>query len=641
MDVLVGQTPVRLDKDDLLKQGGEALIFKHGLRYVIKIYHTPTQARAKKLTDFWASNFQLSTNVVAPLEPVYDVKSGRKRLIGFSMRRLRDGFEAIDKLGIRRFCADRGLTTKDVVKAFIDAHDDLSQFHFQGLIVGDLSNNNTVYYPDRHEVAWLDVDSMQFGIYPCMVGTEQYLSPDLYGVDLSLGPSFKEKHDWYSYVVLLFIGLFKAHPFKGFHPKWKSLTSCAQHGATILDPDVRYPKVALPPDVVTDELKDILMRYLKRKEGQTFPVDELREYGEILIECKYCNLWYPARLKNCPGCAQKTTLDAQLAKGVLGYEHESLIVTQGHIVYVQVINDTVYCLADESGQTVLYEKTKGQTTKRLSLFATTHGSAYGIFKGMLVICPNPADQKPKLFVIDVGASQPRPVFETTTEQIAGGRAVFGASSRYIYRIAGTVIVRGELYGDTLANREVAQALPGQTWFTVCENPPKDKELLFGYLRVFEDLQWFVILGDEKTKQFHRHDVPLPNLRRGEVISEISVRFHESKVLALRKTRYRGVDFIRVETVDAQTGQVLDSRIEKVTDAAVYENVRGKAYGNGILMHPSDDGIVREIVSSGIRETLARTSQYLQSDSSLFAFGSNLAIVTGNQILELKMGKGGK
>ena len=58
------------------------------------------------------------------------------------------------------------------------------------------------------------------------------------------------------------------------------------------------------------------------------------------------------------------------------------------------------------------------------------------------------------------------------------------------------------------------------------------------------------------------------------------------------------------------------------------------------MHPTDEGIVREVTSTGTRETLAQTGQYVQSDSSLIAHSSGLLIVTGEQILELKLARGG-
>ena len=79
--------------------------------------------------------------------------------------------------------------------------------------------------------------------------------------NLSKGLKYTTLNDWYSFAVLLFKSILLAHPYGGTHKKIKSLTERAQKRITVFDKEVKYPKVAYSPDVLTDELAQVFHQY--------------------------------------------------------------------------------------------------------------------------------------------------------------------------------------------------------------------------------------------------------------------------------------------------------------------------------------------------------------------------------------------
>ncbi len=634
MRYIIEKKYVSFDKQDVIGEGGEALIFRLGRDLAVKIYRDPTAKRARKLRDFFRAGFSLPDNVASPIEPVYDDKN---QMVGFTMRRMPAGFSPIALLASRNFCDNNGIAAKDIVNMFIKGHKTLIKIHKENIIVGDINDQNELVHPEKHIDYWIDVDSCQFGAYPCMVATEPYLHPDLYNVDLSLKPMFKQEHDWYSFVVLLFRSLLRVHPFRvGTHPKFKSLMACAKNKVTVLDPNITYPKVGLPQDILTDEFKDLLLEYLKREQVGEFPIDKLEAYGDILVECPACSIWYPGTLGSCPGCSTKNLVDMRLAAKIAGCACEDLIVTQGKITFFKMFGTTAYCLADENNTTVLYKKSKGHSVVRKELFNTRHGARYNFFEDKLVVCPDPVAEKLILYILDVSGASPRPILETTTEKLAGRGAVFGCTENHLYRISGTMLMRGEMFGDkNLVDREVSQALPEQTWFTVSPNSLKGKEYVLGFYRLFGEHKWFLVVCDEKNK-FQRFDVPLEELVKGESMIDLSVRFSGSSILVLRKTRSRGVDFVRVDIINTQNGSVSDSYRVKTSEVEVFENIHGKAYKSGLILHPTDQGIVQETLPDQNRKEINATSNYVQGDDKLHLSPDGIVIVTGERVILLHL-----
>lgn len=635
---IIGNDQYVPDKNDVIGEGGEAVIFRYG-KLALKIYHDPTIQRGEKLRDFFKAGFDLPPNVFFPMEPVLN---GKGAIIGFTMRKLNPGCDPIASLGNKAFCAKNGITTKNVIEIFSDMGKSLSTIHGQKIVVGDINGLNEIMDPNYQKSAWIDVDSWQWGNHPCMVATESYLTPDLYGVDLAKKPFFKEEHDWFSFVVLLFRSLLRVHPFRaGVHPVYKSLLIRAQKGITVLDSDVIYPTFGLSPDILPDDLTHILVEYLKRNKRDPFPLEVLSQYGDILVECPMCHLWYAGSRKNCPGCQTKNIIDIRLKQVLVGCECEDLIVTQGKITFFKIIDKTIYCLADEAGTTFLYKKENGKSIVKKEMFNTRQGARFNIFNESLVVCLDPVNEDPELLILDVSGSSPKPVLKTMTKSLAGGKAVFSCSRKYLYRIVGTRIMRGDIFGDSkqLLEREVVQSLSGQTWFTVSPDP-KETEALIGFYRVFGKLRWFLVRSKDETF-FERFDLEFPKLTPRESLIDFSIKFSDTSVLILRKTKRVGIDYIRIDVVDIESGKVIYSHTGKVRELERYENIHGKAFKAGVLMHPTNKGVVHEKITSQQTGILADSDQFVGEEDALYAYGKDIISLTDDRVLLIKSKKQGK
>lgn len=630
--VIIGNQRYGLDKKDVIGEGGEAIIFNLG-KGALKLYRNSDKHREEKLEAFFKANFNLPKNVLYPLELAHD---GQGRIVGFLMNKLKAGCDPMAVLGNKNFCIRNEITTKKVIGLFCEMHQSLLDIHKTGIVVGDLNDRNEVLDPTHSRVAWIDVDSWQWGLYPCMVGTEAYLSPDLYGIDLSQAPNFKQEHDWYSFVVLLFRSLLHIHPFRaGIHPQFKSLMARAAKGITVLDADIRYPVIGLPPDILSDELTDVLIKYLKRQIKDPFPFQQLGKFLDILVECPSCGLWYAGIRKNCPGCQVKNIIDMRLRQILAGCECETFITTPGKIIFFQIIDTTIYCLADEAGVTYLYKKSKGHNVVKKEMFKTRLGARFGLFGQNLVVCTNPIDEEPELFVFDITGPKPKPILKTLTKSMAGGKAVFSCSARYLYHLVGSRIMRAEIFGTSnqLLEREIIQSLEGQTWFTVSSNP-LGPELLVGFYRLFGDLKWFLVKSESEIS-CSRFEVKLPELTARESLIDLSIKFSDNSVLIIRKTRRSGVDYVHIDVVDGQDGQITYSQMAKIGELERYENIHGKAFKKGIVIHPTDKGVVYEKVMQQQFESLTDSDQFVTGSDSLHIYGDDVLIVTNDRVLLIK------
>ncbi len=71
----------------------------------------------------------------------------------------------------------------DIVRLCISILKRIKYLHEHSVLMGDINPNNIMFVsPD--EVYFIDTDSYQYGGFPCRVGTEEYVAPELQGVDL-------------------------------------------------------------------------------------------------------------------------------------------------------------------------------------------------------------------------------------------------------------------------------------------------------------------------------------------------------------------------------------------------------------------------------------------------------------------------
>lgn len=268
MDLYLSGRRVRVTDAELLGEGGEARVYKHGAS-ALKVFHEPADALARRLFDQKIQKLSqfprgLPPAVKAPEELIHD-RAGKP--IGYRMA-LVPGAVDFARLASRKWRLGV-LSNTALVGAFSELHAIVQQLHAASVIIGDFNDGNVLL--DRTHPVLIDADSMQFGGFACPVGHERFLDPKLYGVDLSSSPKFDAGSDWYAWSVLFFQSLLSVHPFGGTHTKLATLLRRAEARHSVLQSDVVLPRLAVPPKVLPDDLLHWFHSVFEKDARQEFP----------------------------------------------------------------------------------------------------------------------------------------------------------------------------------------------------------------------------------------------------------------------------------------------------------------------------------------------------------------------------------
>jgi hypothetical protein len=315
MRVWVNGRQVRLDPAHALGKGGEADIFDLGNGKVLKLFKgadhpdyagNPDEQRgavvrlARHQTKLREFPRNLPAAVVAPEELV--TGRGGSPILGYTMR-LVAAAEPLARFAEPSF-RRQGVAAASVAELLLALHRAVEAVHGAGVVIGDFNDQNVLV---AGGVPWLiDSDSFQFGPYPCQVFTERFVDPllcDAAAPHLLLCRPCTGDSDWYAYAALLMQSLLCVGPYGGVY-RPKDPSRLVPHGArplhriTVFHPDVRYPKPALPREILPDEvLHELSARFEKDRRG-VFPrglVEGLR-----FTRCDACGLEHARPL--CPAC---------------------------------------------------------------------------------------------------------------------------------------------------------------------------------------------------------------------------------------------------------------------------------------------------------------------------------------------------
>lgn len=614
MQVRIDGKTVKLTNRQIIGVGGEATIFAHN-GSAVKIYQQPNAERAQKLRVQAARTAGLPPEVIAPQKLVCDAAG--KTIVGFTMRLLTADYAEVRRLSNKQYRAQTQIDAREVAALFLNTHRTLSALHRAGIVVGDFNDLNLMFRGG--EMIFIDVDSFQFDAYPCMVGTEAFLAPELYGVNLAAQPIFQPEHDWYSFAVLLFKSLLLTHPYGGVHPTARLLTQRAQQRISVFDPTVTYPRIAYRPELLSDDLAEVFSAWFDRGQRGVFPEQALHAYAADLKVCPACQAAYPSNRARCPLCSASVpvVLPAAMLAGC-----RTFISTAGQIIAWHSDGTGISALAHEDGKVTLYRWNSRETSRQI-LFNAMPAAAYAFMGDYLVISPTPTS--PDLMIVDISGGAPTAVCKTTTQSFGGGKPMFGANGRALYRLAGGYLMRGQFQNGQFFERAVMAAAEEQTWFQTA--PHADQ--LFGFFRVFDgtnvDYKYWLLLGDEHI------DIPLTALSPGELLLDTAAYFSASSVLVLRQTQLAGVEQIRLDEINHH-GALLYSTVK--TDVETYLPLASHGYTRGILLRASDSGVVQEHVDSGTKKIFTQTEPFTRQGDALHPYQGGLLALHHDRIIHL-------
>ncbi|MCC6972558.1 MAG: hypothetical protein IT322_00965 [Anaerolineae bacterium] len=618
MNVSIGGKRVRLSDKNLIGTGGEAMIFKHGNR-AVKVYHTPGADRDQKLRDMVGA--VLPAAVIAPQELVFDEKGAQ--VIGFTMCLLDPEYVEARRLATKNYRATSGITSKEVAALFLHGLRTLNGIHQAGMVVGDLNDLNLMFHNAQPaDLIYIDTDSFQFGAHPCMVGTEAFLDPLLYGVDLASKAVFRPANDWYSFAVLLFKSLLLTHPYGGVHPTLPTLTQRAHAGVSVLHPDVKYPRIAYHPDMLSDDLGAVFEGMFTKGSRSPIPEAVLQDYIQTLRVCPSCKSAYPSSRAHCPVCAAASPQPVAPKMGAALASCRTLIQTGGPILTWHIDGEKISLIARENGKLNLYRldgvKGGGRT---VPLFDALSDARFAFLGDTLIVSPSAASDD--LMVVDCSGSKPVGVLKTATGHYSGSEPQFGASARHLYRLAGGYLMRGYLQNGLLLEQPVMAIAENQTWIRVSG----DAERVFGCFRVYNTYTFWVL--NDQT----RVDASVTPLEPGEIVIEMDAKFASGSVLLARRTQLNGVERVRLDEVDLK-GKLLHSRI--VTTPDDYQPLNAHAYLTGVILRAGDTGLVQERMDGSAGKVFPQTEPFVGSGDLLAAYGNGLLVRKDDRVYWLTL-----
>ncbi len=603
--VVIDGKKVKLDNRDVIGMGGEATIFKYNGQ-ALKLYRTPDAVRDKKIRAMLPKTKSLPNTVIAPQNLVLDSRS--KQALGFTMRLLDTGYVEVRQLASKKHRAMTGLTTRDVARLFIHAAQTLADIHHAGMVVGDLNDLNVMYRGD--EMVYIDVDSFQFDNHPCMVGTEAFLDPLLYNLNLAAQPHFTTDNDWYSFAVLLFKSLLLTHPYGGVHPVVGLLPYRAMQRISVLHPEVLYPRIAYTPDILSDDLGQVFDHWFSQGKRGAFPLAILIDYVHTLMECPSCHELYPSHRKRCPHCS--AVIPTAAATNV-----RTLFTTPGSFVAWHITPSGGRFIAHEQGKAMLYVLEGDTITKKMKLFDAMPHADYAFVGDLLVVSTEP--DSPELLIVDTSGEKIVPLLKTTTGRFGNGERVFGGGGDAVYRLANGYLMRGQFRYGQLLEQAVTAISEDQTWLRVSP----DGDNVFGFFRVLDNYTYWLL---HKQK---RVDLKLPPLAADEFVIETAVRFTDYGITVLRLTQQQGVEQVRVDEVDF-SGKAYHAFITK--DVALYTPLDAPAAGKHALLLATDKGIVREMVNTRVKTTFLQTERVIQQGNRLFPYQQGLLMLNTSRAL---------
>lgn len=627
---------VALDQMPLLGQGGEATVVGMGNK-AIKIYHQIDPTRIAKIKK-WITHPPIPY-VCSPQDIVTDAHDN---VVGFAMPLIPSGHKTVQALCTRSFRNSHPeVSSKFIADLFLNAHATVSKLH-PNIIVGDYNDLNVMFKDPS--MLFIDVDSFQIENFPCVVGTENFLPPELYDLNLAIKSYYKPEHDWYAFFVMLIRSLLMTHIYGGSHKDIPTLPKRALAKVTVFDSSVKYPKIAYHPDLLNNDLRSLADRMFSKGERFVFPAEVLQEYRDSLVECPSCHVWHPAERTSCPQCATINTQQVQRKVSVTQTDtgkasYREIFTTKGNFIWWKIINARVYAIAIEKGAYYLYkQESLMESPTKMTLFTTRRNPKFDLFDKYLVVSPDPSSDE--LLLLDISGEKPVGYVKKTTDTYDGDR-IFAASRNHLFRIWQGYLYRGTHLPsiNQFVENQIIAVAKNQTWITANSNGTH----IFGFQRFFDMCEYFLYRFDRK-EHGERYTISFPAFDTAESILDIQVEFWSHYLLCLMKTERKGTTYTRVFVLDDE-GNILSQYRTKALSSDTHRLITGKAFAkppktDGIVLHSTDDGVVQQTMAKnqmGTFKLFSETEPYISEGNALTIFGNGVMIISNDAIGHLTMG----
>lgn len=333
---------VALDALAVLGQGGEADVYDLGDGRALKVFKTPDHpdvaglpaleaAAAARLAEhedkLRAFPATLPRFVVKPQALATRLK--HREVVGYAMPRVTG--EPLMRFAEPHWRRAHPTDANTIVAALRHLHDTVAAVHRAGVVIGDFNDTNVLVAGPGAEAPisndsphagaagaachLIDADSWQFGRWRAQMFTERFVDPRLCLPEAS-APALACPHDadgdWFAFAVMVFRSLLLIGPYGGVLAPARKIPHAARplHRISVFDADVVYPKAAIPPSVLPDDLVDHLRHVFERDRRGAFPVALLDR-----LRFQRCACGAEHARASCPVCRTSVAVPAAVVRG--------------------------------------------------------------------------------------------------------------------------------------------------------------------------------------------------------------------------------------------------------------------------------------------------------------------------------------
>lgn len=621
-DAYVGGQRLRLTASRLIGQGGEAEIYDIGGGRVLKLFKLPShpdyqglvseqegarrriETHQEKLRDFPKG---LPARVIAPIELA--TNAAGDRVLGYTMPFF-SGAEVLMRYRERRFREQGGITNQTVGEIFTDLHTTVVETHKKGVVFGDFNDLNVLVKGTEAHV--VDIDSCQFGRYLTYVFTAQFVDPTLCDPktnNMQLVRPHNEMSDWYAFAVMYMWSLLYVDPYGGVYRPANQARRVNHderplHRITVFNPEVRYPKAAVPFSVLPDALLEYFHRLFEKDERGVFPENLLTLSW---VKCPVCGTEH-ARNK-CPNCAFTIQIERQEVKTVRGQVTVvKVFSTTGIIVFAAYQGSKLLYLYHENGQ---YKREDGRAVFEEPLDPSTRFRVQG--RNTLI----GRQGRVRVFKPDM-------TFDEVLVDGFGNLPVFDANDANMFWTTNDSLVKNGRY----APEKIGAILSGQTLFWV------GPAFGFGFYRAGNISMAFVF--DTQSHALN-DNVKLPTIR-GQLVDSTAV-FTRDLCWFFTSTREGAKTVNRCYQI-RRDGTVAGTAEADADDGSWLGTIRGKAAAGNLLFAPTDEGIVRVESQNGqisVTREFPDTEPFVDATAQLFIGTNGIYAVTRKEVNLIRIG----
>jgi H/ACA ribonucleoprotein complex subunit 3 len=621
--VLLDGKQVVLDPSKSIGRGGEAEVFDIGYNRALKIFKGPDHPdflgqpnedelreaarrriaeHQKKLPAFPSG---LPSRVITPKKLAMDKKG---RIVGYSMEFIK-GAEVLLRYTDSSF-RGTGIDSNDVVRLFMDLHETVKVVHDSGVVIGDFNDLNVLV--NGTEVYCIDADSMQFGRFMCMLYTEKFVDPllcDPKGKRPELVKPYVPDADWYAFCVMFMRCMLYTSPYDGIY-RPKDPKKRIPHDArplrriTVFNPEVRYPKPALPREVLPDEILHHFHLVFEKDQRGEFPISLLE--GCRWTKCTNCGTEHARVL--CPECAGPAPAAVKTVVQVRGNVTSRRVFQTKHgvILHASYQNGKLCWLWHDGTKFVREQNgTVAEGGLRPSMRFRLLGSRTFIADNGLVL--------------DFEGSHLKERFPVDS---FGNLAMLDTNSNNIYWVSDGRLMKQGMFGE---GDSIGNVLKNQTLFWVGEK--------FGFGFYIAGTFNVAFVFDTKTKGIN-DSVKLPRIAGQLVDSTCAISDKFCWFFMTVNERSRMVN--RCYIID-KSGTVVAEATAQQGDGSWLSEIRGGYAVGGALLVPTDEGVVKVEHEHGrVNETkrFPDTEPFVSSGSHLFAGDGGLYVVSKRSVAHL-------